>query len=102
MENKFLDGYSASDLMTMASAKELPAMEEAYREKASEIKELRDQIRQAVAQGDKEKIASLGLLYRMGSEVLIRLRRDFNHAYECAKYVEEIIKPNRQGEGVDE
>lgn len=98
MENKFLNGYSAIDLMTMATAKELPAMEEAYREEAAHLSDLGNQIRQAVAQGDKEAIASLGIQYRQGSEVLVRLKRNYDHAYECAVYTEKVIKTRKRGD----
>lgn len=89
-EKGFLGGYSADDLMTLATAKELPKIEEKYRAKEAEIADMQ-QVLEAYDGPDTREIAELQMKWRAARVTLARMKQNLDHALACARYVKEVM-----------
>lgn len=88
-------GYSASDLMTIAQAKRLPAIEERYRELEALLKEADAQFDREIEGANLEDLPRLEEVEekrRRVREGLEKLKGQMDHAARCAEYVVNVLK----------
>lgn len=90
---KYLGGFDASEIMTMATARELPALEERFTELKSEVSRMEYEISSYEGFPTRE-IAELQLKWQAKKESLKRLQQQVEFAQSCAKYVTETMGRN--------
>lgn len=85
---KFLNGLTASDVCSLAEARQLPFLEATLNEKRVEYGEWLRSFEVMENDGSRE-YAELVLQYRRWKYELTKLEEQVNFAYACAKYVAE-------------
>lgn len=91
MGTKFLNGYSAADVMAIGTARELPETEARYREIQSAVYELEERIRN----WNGELPGELELLSdecQKKTREMERVRQQYDFCISCAEYVTTKLK----------
>lgn len=91
MSDKFLGGLSASDIMTIGTARDLPSIEADYVEAKVELGLANKAVADAWKNGKPDQIKPLMEKVEKAQWRVNRLKQNYEHAYACAVYVRDVM-----------